>query len=808
MMRWSRDYIVAGAFLAGGILVAHGFLNYLIDRYIVDSVNVFEEYGVIFGATILFSELAARIGICNRISAGAIFVSLIAIVSGLAWPLVVTILFFLSSYLLGRILKSGLKIQYLKGESASCLLLGAAVYGTGFGLLAHFPVIYKGIVFLLLIAPLFYRRDLVIGCWYSIRDLAVRESSHKFLDLGIAALVALFFCVAMMPELGYDALAMHLFAAGYIAEWREWGFDVSTYVWAAMPMLGDWIFSITYVLAGEQAARFTNVGFIVLLAFMIRDLVVWAGGNDYASKWAVLIFLTTPLTLLEGSSLFIESVWGSFIVAGILVLLKMITDPESRAGERFLILGVLLGAGLAAKAVTLTILPVLFVLFLIGIGFSRVIRNLNGIAIGCTILLIFGLIPYITAWIITDNPIFPFYNGYFKSPLWLPINFQAPPFEKGLNWSTLYNVTFRTERFLESRSAGSGFQWLLLLVPAFVGGLFFRQYRSLILIVVGLSLLAITFYMTAYLRYVFPSAILLIAGIGAALFGNAGYSALLSRTIAVFGIATIVLNMIFIKSASSTASFSPNVLRGTHERELYLSDRLPVRNAVSLINQINIERSPVAVFSMPLVAGLRADALHPNWYNYRFQSIINHAKTERALIDMLADYKVEYVILDVSWGDDEKRKLIMRSTESVVDLGQLSIRKIRTLDDSDKELLINTGFKGSAGWSFTSDAAVADGVQVSVDHPVTQSVPVISGAEYNVTVKAMCYNGHAEGRLQVNWMDVNSQFIDTNIQVYECSQDAGSYSMKVKAPKNALYAVVYAVGHTTKPILIKSVSFR
>ena len=36
----------------------------------------------------------------------------------------------------------------------------------------------------------------------------------------------------------------------------------ATYVWAVMPMLGDWLFSVGYMLGGETAARLINVGFI------------------------------------------------------------------------------------------------------------------------------------------------------------------------------------------------------------------------------------------------------------------------------------------------------------------------------------------------------------------------------------------------------------------------------------------------------------------------------------------------------------------------------------------------------------------
>ncbi len=40
---------------------------------------------------------------------------------------------------------------------------------------------------------------------------------------------------------------MHLLIPAYLETKHQWSFDVTTYAWAAMPMLGDWIFSLGYM---------------------------------------------------------------------------------------------------------------------------------------------------------------------------------------------------------------------------------------------------------------------------------------------------------------------------------------------------------------------------------------------------------------------------------------------------------------------------------------------------------------------------------------------------------------------------------
>ena len=59
----------------------------------------------------------------------------------------------------------------------------------------------------------------------------------------------------------------------------------------------------------------------------------------------------------------------------------------------------------------------------------------------------------------------------------------------------------------------------------------------------------------------------------------------------------------------------------------YLGLRLPIRNAVAFLNKTPDLGRNVAVFSRPLVAGLRTDMLTPTWYNLGFENAVNRART-------------------------------------------------------------------------------------------------------------------------------------------------------------------------------------
>ena len=176
---------------------------------------------------------------------------------------------------------------------------------------------------------------------------------------------------------------------------------------------------------------------------------------------------------------------------------------------------------------------------------------------------------------------------------------------KGVTWDVLYQVTFHSEKYLESSMGAAGFQWLLLFTPALLILIIARQRRGLILFIVAILCCVLTFQQTAYLRYVFPAFAWVAAGIGVAVSVGHGSSVTFSRLLFVVGWSVILLNVAFFKSGTGYGGLSLQPLMSKSGRDTYLNNRLPIRNAVELVNNLNTARSPVAVFSAPLAAGRR-----------------------------------------------------------------------------------------------------------------------------------------------------------------------------------------------------------
>lgn len=748
----------------------------------------------------------------NPIMVGILFAAFIAICTASLWAMLVTIAFFVSSAVLGKVVRTALRDSSANRGWIVNMLVGAGLYGVIIGLIAHFSINYPGVYALLLLLPLMFAKGSTSELISDVRDWAGRGYSNKgsdlLLEVAIVVVGMIYFVVALMPEVGHDALAMHLFIPGHLEQQHFWGFDVSKYVWAVMPMLGDWIFSVGYMLAGETSTRLINIGFVFILAWLIRELVLWAGGNDQGAKWAMLIFLSTPLTFTESSSLFIEPVWASFVVAGILGILQL-CSKSSDSVMPLKSAALLLALAVSSKAVTFTILPILILFLLFRFrSWAFNDRVLSDVILGLMLFLAIGSIPYITAWGLTGNPVFPFLNALFQSEYFPNVNFDSSSiFGKGLSWDFLYQVTFNSGKFLEARPGASGFQWMLLLIPGVVALLFAKKIRGIAILCIGFLIIVIVFQSVSYLRYVFPAWVLLTAGIGVAISVLGNKRTFIGGCCYFVAAVVVILNLLFLNSGAQYSDFALKSLISKTDRESYLNYRLPIRNAIELVNKLNVGGTPVAVFSSPLTAGLSADALYANWYNSKFQLAIGSVTDENSLANILMNEGVDYVILDSNWGGSDKRKLIEQVTEKVSDIGSISVRMLSGDYRFNSEVLRSPDFSASEGWQFVGDAkydAKEGYVSVSVSSLGVQTVPVSSGRRYVNSVVARCGSEPSQGRIQINWLDARSQITHVDIKVFDCDPQWIKHNMEVVAPKDAVLAVVYVAGHSSVPLEFKS----
>lgn len=818
-MKKSTIAISLSALLAGLLLTVWGLAHLSWPQALpwVDASALF-RYLFFIGTCSVLVVAGALWSKLSPLVVGAVIATALALLSGALWPLLVVVWFALAATFLGRVVLVALKIKPEYEDWLIHFLVGAGLYGTAVGLLAHFSMNYPGVYGVALALPVLlwwrnaadYARS--FGALFAIDN--ANEIKVDWLGAAAAVIVLVHFVVALMPELGHDALAMHLFIPSHMASRHQWGFDADIYVWAVMPMLGDWLFSVGYVLAGETAARLINTGFILVLAWVVRDLVLWAGGTARGARWAALIFLSTPLTFTESSMLFIESVWAAFVVAGILMLLRLCTN-SSQSKSGMLLAALLFGLAAATKAVTLTVLPVMLLLVLWHYKSWIKTTGFSSWLTAVALFLAIGLIPYSTAWWLTGNPVFPFFNGIFQSPYYPSVNFDsAAIFGKGLTWDILYRATFDSGKYLEATAGASGFQWLLLFVPAAVVLVAEKQRKGMILLLVGTLVVFAVFRSVSYFRYVFPACAILSAVMGLALSGSStvGESKLVRSAWVAAASGTVILNLLFLSAGATHRDFPLKSIVDSTHRDSYLQGQLPIRNAVELVNLLNVGGSPVAVLAHPLTAGLKANALYSNWYNFRFQGEINDASTAHAVANVLLQRGVDFVIIDSNWqGGVEKRELIGKATELIAEYGSISVRRVRTHYRFKSELLKNPEFSSTDGWALAPGVAydaVSGVMTTSVSASATQAITASPGQRYLNTVVARCFTETTLGRVQINWLDGKGQFVTADIKTFDCTPEWTEQEMEVSAPKTAAVAIVYVTGHTTAPLQFKSNSLK
>lgn len=769
-----------------------------------------------FETLIFFIVIAkSRLTKKNIFVIGAAVCASLVIFAGALWPLIISLYFILSSYILGRTACFFLTKTSANSNFLINFLVGTGLYASLVSVLAHFSINYPGVYFFLLLIPFLIDSKITIGIaksiWVLLKKEKPQNASINWLDIALVVVAAAYISVALLPEVDYDSLVTHLFVPSQLYYHHLWEFDISLYAFAVMPMQADWIYSINYMLGGETAARFINIFFIFSLALLVRDFVNFLKGTEYLGKLAALILLTTPLAFLEGTSLHIEGIWSAFLVGSFLAFFKFITLKNQR-NFHFINASLLLGFALATKAITLLMLPAFGFLLLLNIlNTSMRAVNLKTIFFGIFGFLIFGGVPYFVAWCLTNNPVFPYFNDIFHSPFFSIERFKDMRWQSGFRLDLLYDITFYSNRYQEAQPGAPGFQWMLIFSPSIFYLIRDKSYKSLMLIFLGIfSIFLIFKYVGAYLRYIFPILILMIPAI------MIGYKKIYMNSIR-FGkfvfltniYCTLLLNFIFLSAASFYGDFQLYPIFDSKVRDEYIINRLPERAAVDLVNRLNTLDTPVAFISSPFGAGLKADALYAAWYNQKFFDDLININSDKDALNLFMDRSVNYVIFDKNWEDPKyqaQRTHIENVTTEIKKFNNISVRQLFSNPYFDEEILKNVNFTSKEGWDFSLGAIfdpLTKSVLVNESSPVTQKVQVMAGRQYRNIVLSKCVLHPATGRQQVNWYDSKDNFIKADIITFDCSLDWEERMMTVVAPKAAKTAVVYASGHSSELVAFK-----
>jgi hypothetical protein len=471
----------------------------------------------------------------------------------------------------------------------------------------------------------------------------------------------------------------------------------------------------------------------------------------------------------------------------------------------------ILGFAAAAKAVTFTVLPVLILVLLLRAKSWMRAASVRSVVIGIGLFIAIGCVPYATAFVLTGNPLFPFYNEIFQSPLYPVENFVDGRFPRGFAWDTLWKITVDSGKYLESFRGGAGFHWLVLIAPALIVLFATCHRRPIALLGLGILSIVVCFQAMAYLRYVFPATVLLTAGIAVAVGTIVVANGVVARVFELLLFLLLMLNLVFITNSSFYHDFP---LGSVFQQQSQVEKRRmmhPTRAAVEMAGVINGITRPIAIFASPAGAGTGGDVLHPNWYNRKFMDQVQAAKSSNEIAAVLGDRTVDVFVLDSEYREVPGvvlRYLEEASTE-LARFGTVSVRKLRTEFRYSTELLTNPNFSADqAGWSFGEAKRRDGGILVSTLTPAHQAVPVAAGRTYRNSARAKCAAAPTKGRLQIRWLDETGKLLKVHISLFDCTPEPKEHSVEVESPAGATIAEVWATGHGEEPLLFLNSSLR
>jgi hypothetical protein len=264
------------------------------------------------------------------------------------------------------------------------------------------------------------------------------------------------------------------------------------------------------------------------------------------------------------------------------------------------------------------------------------------ISLAAALLLLLSAIPYALAYANTGNPVFPFSNAFWKSPL---LNTSASlvdfRWRKPIRPGILWDLTFDTSKYLESRPGGFGFTFFLFALPCCAAISRRWRFPAVACVFVPLIFAAVTFHEVRYARYIYPglaiASLLVVFPFRIAHQGNRALYAIF----AVLAILGTGLNYYFVPVFSGYEGDFYNLT--PLRRDQYLQTYYRPYGAINQLNR-SFPGAPVLFVDTVDIAGLSAQPYALTWHFYPLTETINEARSFAEIRRALNAHSVRYIV--------------------------------------------------------------------------------------------------------------------------------------------------------------------
>jgi hypothetical protein len=415
---------------------------------------------------------------------------------------------------IGRSLQDRLVPDVYLERSAGALLvtvrlaLGLLILSfIGFVLgLVHFAythVLLSSVIVALIVTRRALRRE--ISSLRGFLSASERDASASSWVTGtIWALLLIAWIAALAPEVGPDAIGGRQAIVGL------WASDhsLSGYrelILSYMATGGETLFLTLYPLAGEQSSK---LGQFVAVLTMLPALAGFARGRTVA-RVLLLAFGASSLVFVQFAWGFVDFVQTLFYFGAMVAGFLWWRKPH----RGMLFIAALLGAG--AATVKLNGLGALLILGLVVmVNWCRSPRSLRPLVQDALMLSAAAAIVlgpwFLRSFLLTGNPIFPYANGFFESPM-APTELIAKRYGDPVSLASLAQIPWRV--FMEPgryNEIGTYHPLLLAAFPLIIPGLL--SVRTGYWIMTGLASSLLWFVSEQNLRYSLFAGLLLAFG--------------------------------------------------------------------------------------------------------------------------------------------------------------------------------------------------------------------------------------------------------------------------------------------------------
>jgi glycosyltransferase involved in cell wall biosynthesis len=611
----------------------------------------------------------------------------------------------------------------LSAENQLCgTLLGIAVYIFLMTFLARLPVNYPAVYSILLAIPVLLDirgvgRRLV--SWVGALVL-----SRPRPRLQVAAFALLVFVLGVhwlivpKPESSADGLAMHLAIPTNIALHHVFTYQPGRIFWSVMPMGADWCYTIVYLLGGEFAARLLNFAMLLLV-----EALLYCAARRFVSPaigFVILaLFASSSLVQLVTGSLFIENFLAAMVV-GMAVAIWQFGDTGQR---RFLYAAAVLGGtalatkfgGLAYVAAALPVAAIEVRRQWGRLGSRPALSS----GIAAALLLAAALPAYAISWWMTGDPVFPFLNRKFPSPLVdRNMNFVDTHFTQPIAFRTPYDLTFHSDRYCEGRPGYLGFHYLLLVPLGLIAlpAVRRRPAVSAAVVSVGGALIVLKFLPNA--RYLYPSLPLMLVPLAALL----GWltPGVLRRALIALAVACVLLNTWFLPSSNySHGDFYEKAPLSRAMRQVYIHKCAPIREVGQYMNRTH-PGAPVFLADGSELSAFNAEVYSNGWHEYNVLVRIWGARDPLEVAGIMDRWNVHYIVAPkpdagVNFGPPALRDLLDKCVTPEYQTARLFLAHIESncqpvasrepltfgpglYDDSDPAIVYQGSWTHDKGW--------------------------------------------------------------------------------------------------------------